>query len=312
MFKLNFPKIPQASRFGLYVLLGYIFFLNVFVIRTTPEVLALEFLIVALLVRGLGATAFFKDWIPFIGLFVLYEFLRGYADDLSPFYYQTLYVVHHLESNIFPVLPTIFLQKLFLQNSVLLDISLFFYSSFFYYSFAVAFLIWIFRRGDFKDYFKRFMFMTYVGLLFYFLFPTAPPWFVGKTLGSGLGLDRPIYEDTVLASFSGLSVYAYFVGGNLVAAMPSMHTAWTFFTSAFLVKRYGKKMLPSFIVPIMVGFSIVLTAEHYLLDVVAGAVLAGLACSASLDVATLPRIRLGRLLPKFRPDLGSQSKIEEI
>jgi inositol phosphorylceramide synthase catalytic subunit len=270
MKKLKFPSWNTIA-FGTILL--YVSYLNFFVIKATPEIIFLQFIYIAVIYKKVSSRKFFIEWLPFILFFMLYEFVRGFADDLSPFGHSTLFIIYHLELSMFHALPTIYLQKLFLTNGIILNTALFFYSSFFYYSFLTGLLIWLFKPKFFKDYFKRFLLMSFVGVLCYFLFPTAPPWFVEDTFH--IGIKRILYENTILGSFSGVSLYRYFVFGNAVAAFPSLHTAWTAFTSMYLIKNLGRKYIPTIIIPIMVGFSVVLTGEHFLLDVIAGFALAG-------------------------------------
>ncbi|MFC1622288.1 phosphatase PAP2 family protein [Patescibacteria group bacterium] len=261
--KLLNPKI------GLIMMAVYMAFLNLSVMRSTPEILIFFFIIFVLLFRKAETNNFIKDWAPYLGLFLLYEFLRGIVDDISPLYEQTLYIIHHLEIGIFGMLPTKILQNYFFENNFVMSLSLFFYGTFFFYSFVVAFFLWLkVDRNVFHIYFKGFLLLTYISLLFYFLFPTAPPWFVDNVLG--LNLKRIVYSETILSSFGHISTYRYFVGGNPVAAFPSLHVAWPAFTSLFLIGKFGKRHIWTLIFPLMIGFSIVLTAEHYVLDVIAG------------------------------------------
>lgn len=51
-------------------------------------------------------------------------------------------------------------------------------------------------------------------------------------------------------------------GPNEVAAMPSLHMAWNWFASLFLVLIFGKRLLPIFIMPLGLGFSLVYLGEH--------------------------------------------------
>jgi hypothetical protein len=109
-------------------------------------------------------------------------------------------------------------------------------------------------------------------LLFFFI-PTAPPWMVNEI--KNIGIERILYGNTIMRQFNVFSLYQYFIYGNAIAALPSLHVAWPTYTSLFLVKTTKSKIYYLFlIIPIMIGFSVVLTAEHYVLDVLAGFLLA--------------------------------------
>jgi membrane-associated phospholipid phosphatase len=214
-----------------------------------------------------------KTWIPFISFFLLYEFIRGHIDDLSPFKNFTLYWIYDLELLIFKRLPSKILQDIFIDNKFVINFSLFFYSIFFYYSFLTAFILWLKKPKVFSEYTKKFLALSFIGLLLFFLIPTAPPWMVNEI--KNIGIERVLYGNTIMNQFNVFSLYQYFIYGNAVAALPSLHVAWPAFTSLFLIKITKSKFYYLFlIIPIMICFSVVLTAEHYVIDVVAGWLLA--------------------------------------
>jgi membrane-associated phospholipid phosphatase len=259
--------------FSFILILLYLSYINLFVIRSTPEIIFLQFTILVLAYKKIRREEFLKSWLPFIGLFVLFEFLRGYADDLSPFYNLVLYWGYELEMIIFGKLPTLFLQEKLAGNRDILYISIFFYTTFFYYSFLIAFLLWLKKPEIFHKYVRGFLLLTYIGLLLHFLIPTAPPWLVNET--QNLGIQRLLYKQSAGATVGWLSIYKHFVGGNPVAAMPSLHVAWPTFSTLFLIKETRKKIFNFLlIVPLGIAFAIVFTGEHYIVDVLAGWLLA--------------------------------------
>ena len=271
----------KNSKVWLGMVILYMSFMNIFVLKTTPELIVLQFALIILISKKMYFNKFMKDWLPYVGLFFLYEFLRGFADNLSPFYNITLYWIYNIEASIFKTLPTTTLQDLFLENPLVLNLSLLFYTSFFYYSFLVAFILW-YKNGElFTRYRNRFLLLSFASLLVFFLIPTAPPWFVAKI--QEIAIRRPVYQETILKNFIGLSFWSYFVYGNPVAALPSLHTAWPAFTSLFLIKEFKeKKYYLTLIIPLMIGFSVVLTGEHFLIDIVAGWIFAVLALNINL------------------------------
>lgn len=268
-------KPTDYSKISFVIILAYISFINFFVLKTTPEIILLQFALLVFIYRKLRLRVFFKQWIPFVGFFILYEFLRGIVDDVSPFYDTTFYWVYEFEDRVFGKLPTLYLQDALRNHRNILDVSFFFYTLFFYYSFLVGFIVWLKRPQLFGEYSKKFLIMSYIGLIFFFLIPTAPPWLVDKL--KDIGVERYLYRETALNTFNfvALTLYRYFVYGNAVAALPSLHAAWPAFTSLFLVKTFKNKALYLlFIIPVMVGFSVVLNGEHYAIDVLFGWILA--------------------------------------
>jgi membrane-associated phospholipid phosphatase len=259
-------KLTYVS-FGIILL--YITYLNIFVFRTTPELIFSQFVLLVVIFRKVRIKSFVTQWLPFISLFLLYEFLRGVVDQLSPFYSTTLYWVYYWEKSAFRELPTITLQRLILPESFINNISLLFYTSFFYYSFLGAFIIWLKKPNLFSLYSKQFIILTYICLIFFFLMPSSPPWLSANKFQ--LPIVRYIYETTAISNLESMTFYSYFVGNNLVAAFPSLHVAWPMFTTLFVIKHFKSKMLLFLlIVPVAIGFSVVLSGEHYIVDIIAG------------------------------------------
>lgn len=288
-------KIGQlifSPNVGFFLIITYVSFINLFVIKTTPELIFLQFAILVVLFRRFKSKKFLTVWVPFIALFVLYEWLRGYVDNVSPFYETTLYWVYDAESAIFGRLLTSDLQRIFSHGSLITQVSIFFYSMFFYFSFLIAFVVWLKREDKFRAYFFQFLVLTYVSLLVFFLVPTAPPWMVAQERGLEFG--RYLAQRNILASFSYLQLYYYFVYGNPVAALPSLHFAWPFFSVLFLVKNFKNRFLYLlFVVPFMIAFSIVLTGEHYLIDILLSFLLVIAVVFGDKVFKTLSRLRLG-------------------
>ena len=292
-------KLPRTSffsritdsifsvNFGFLFILLYVSFINIFVIKATPEIILLQFALLVIIFRRLRMKKFFITWIPFIATFVLYEFLRSYADNFSPFYNITLYWVFWIEKTIFGTLPTITLQQMIPAAHWLTQLSLFFYSIFFYYSFLIAFTIWLVDQDKFPTYFRQFLFLTYISLAVFFLIPTAPPWLAADKFG--LGVDRYLMENNILRAFPSINIYYYFVYGNPVAALPSLHTAWPLFSTLFLIKHYKKPALYLLLViPMMIAFSVILTGEHYIIDLVASV------------LVVLGSLNIKRIAPKLK------------
>jgi membrane-associated phospholipid phosphatase len=137
-------------------------------------------------------------------------------------------------------------------------------------------LLWVYLRRH--DGFKRFrntiLLANIVGLVGFWLMPTAPPWmFPDKGFVAGVN-----HSSALLQSF-----------GNSYAAMPSLHAADALIVGWFLVAtshtRWAKALWALW--PLWVWFCVVATANHYLLDVLAGI---GVAVFALLATAWLPRL----------------------
>jgi hypothetical protein len=123
-----------------------------------------------------------------------------------------------------------------------------------------------------------------LGLVGYATYPTAPP-----RLTPGYG-----FVDTLDPAQANL--HSSLFGGltNLYAAVPSLHTAYALLIGlvGFRVSRSLAGRVAACLYPVLVVWATVATANHWLLDAVAGAVALGLA-ALILDLPRRVRLRRG-------------------
>jgi hypothetical protein len=156
-------------------------------------------------------------------------------------------------------------QALILEQSSLVRFFNFVYTWMFWPVLAVA-LIVLYRR-DRRDYarFRNALFISgAVGLVVFAMFPVAPPRFLDG------------FTDTINA-FSGQSALAHPSGvTNEYAAMPSFHVGWTVLAGVALWRVLRRWVLRSLaIVPgLLMSLTVVVTANHYVLDAAAGVIVA--------------------------------------
>ncbi|TDD97234.1 PAP2 family protein [Actinomadura rubrisoli] len=138
-------------------------------------------------------------------------------------------------------------------------------------------VVWLYRYRpqDYRWLRTSIMVATGVALLGFWLYPLAPPRF----------LHSEGFVDPVTALHS-LGLYASDASGSLTnqyAAMPSMHAGWALWCGFILVKlasqRWAKVL--GAIYPATTVFVILSTANHYVLDAVAGVALIGGALALS-------------------------------
>jgi membrane-associated phospholipid phosphatase len=141
-------------------------------------------------------------------------------------------------------------------------------------------LLWVYLRRHEK--FRRFrntiLLANLIGLVGFVVMPTAPPWmFPGHGFVDGVNHSSALLQTL----------------GNPYAAMPSLHAADALIVGWFLVATcrtvWAKALWALW--PLWVWFCVVATANHYLLDVLAGI---GVAAAALLLIAWAPRVA-GRL-----------------
>jgi hypothetical protein len=136
---------------------------------------------------------------------------------------------------------------------------------------TAAFVIWLYFARNEAFYFVRNMFMVAMGLALigYLIFPTAPPRF----------LPEWGFTDTVSSFVGDAAANTASVLYNPYAAIPSMHVAFALmlgFSAAKLVKTRALKMA-FYGYPLWVTFVTVMTANHFWIDAVLGALTAGAA-----------------------------------
>jgi membrane-associated phospholipid phosphatase len=157
------------------------------------------------------------------------------------------------------------------------------------FSIALGFLLWLYLFRNESYYFVRNMFVVSMGfaLVGYTLFPTAPPRM----------FPHDGFVDTIV-DFSNVnhdsSLAKIFI--NPYAAVPSMHCAFAAMigiSGARVCRRWWSKAWWVFW-PLLIGWVVIITGNHYWVDVALGWMVAG----ASALVAQ-------RLLARARPEAWS-------
>ena len=217
------------------------------------------------------------EWLPFALLLAVYDLLRGHADGLL---FSTWYRPQ-LEADAFLFggnVPTVWLQDRLWHGSDSVRwydyVAWAVYVSYFVATYLVAGLLWFFARARFRRYVACVVLLAGMAFATFALFPAAPPWLASRTgeLDPTTRLIGPISGDIPFLSFSfeGLyergSEYA-----NPVAAVPSLHAAYTLLITLFLWRsapRWARPLLAAY--PLAMAFALVYTAEHYVFDILLG------------------------------------------
>jgi len=137
--------------------------------------------------------------------------------------------------------------------------------------FAWTFVLFVYlrRNAAYPALRNTIIVLDVIGLIGYLAYPTAPP-----RLTPGYG-----FVDTLDPSQAHL--HSSLVGGltNLYAAVPSLHTAYALLIGivGFRVSRTRAGRIAACLYPVLVIWATVATANHWLLDAVAGAAALGLA-----------------------------------
>lgn len=231
---------------------------------------------------------FLRDWwIPMAAL-VFYFYSRGLADELLQ---MPVHIRMPIEVDVwaFGELPSYWLQEHLCGSPC--DVAseprwydLLFavvYTSHFVVGMTLAMVLWLRNRVEWHRWMRRYVGMNLAGLAIYIAYPMAPPWMAsekGYLAHDVLRLTARGWDEIGLGRF-----HLVLTGvGNPVAAMPSLHAG-----IAFLVAFYGVGRLAAtwrwllLAYPLVMSFGLVYFGEHYVVDIVAGAALAGLVVAAS-------------------------------
>jgi membrane-associated phospholipid phosphatase len=215
-----------------------------------------------------------KDWLPIIVALLAYDLLRGVADgNLIPVHWQPPVDADKLLG--LGQVPTVRLQDaLYTPGHLhLWDYAAFgFWFSHFFATLLVAVAIWLYRYQWFHRFAACIVVLAAMGLITYVVFPAAPPW-----LAAHNGYIDHTYRIThaVVNNLPVPKAGALFQSGtdwgNDVAAVPSLHAAYTMLICLFLWPRVSGRWRPLLAAyPIGMGLSLIYLGEHYLIDILLG------------------------------------------
>jgi membrane-associated phospholipid phosphatase len=240
-------------------------------------------LVTACVVRGIPTSrdALFL-WVPLAAVLFVYDLLRGYADEL-----QSAYVWPQLRFDewvFFGTVPTVWLQERFWDGTVdWFDyVNWVVYLTHFVATLTVAACLWLFRRPLFRPYAAMVALLAAAGFATYAAFPAVPPWMASDRghLGQVDRVVRWVSVDAPVDFFGSIwesgARYA-----NDVAAMPSLHAAYALLIALFFWPLVGPGWRAGLMAyAVAMGFALVYTGEHYVSDVLAGWLYAGIAFAA--------------------------------
>jgi membrane-associated phospholipid phosphatase len=269
---------------------------------------------------GLGMAAFsvaawrswgrmLLEWLPFYGLLVGYDFLRG-AVAVAP---TDAHVDPQLDLDKLigaGTVPTVWLQHHLWHagHPHWYDYGVWaVYMTHFFVVWVTAAVIWRVARDRFRQYAVLTVVLTLGAFLTYWLYPAQPPWVTADALRIA-PVDRIVPE--VWGQLGVQTVQSVYENGSLVntvAAMPSLHAAYPFMLLLFFWPAGWLVRIGLGIYTLAMGFTLVYGGEHYVTDILAGWAMAGAAYA--IVVVGFPRLWAlrGRYLPS-RPAAASASR----
>lgn len=270
-------------------------------------------LIAASIGQGRRVFYVLRDWLPFALLLIAYDLSRGAADFVGRptlWHWQADADRWLFSGN----MPTVWLQEqLKLPQPPWWEVGIStVYMSFFILPYVIAGVLWLRDREEWKRFVRLFVGLSFAGLVIYALVPAAPPWAAarctagdvaggpsgpqcmfrsargvpdGGVLGamqSGQDGANGWIERIVTRGWGNLNLHtatALLDQGqasvNLVAAIPSLHAGMSAAIAAFLWHRLNHRWRPVLVAyPLVMAFTLVYTAEHYVVDILLGWALA--------------------------------------
>lgn len=168
-------------------------------------------------------------------------------------------------------------EFLALHTTPLLD----FLGGFFYLCWVpvpILFGLYLYFKGERETYLRFalvFLLVNFIGFAGYYIHPAAPPWYVAL---HGFGLNLSTHGEVAgLGAFdemTGLGIFHGLYGrnANVFAAVPSLHSAYTFVAFIYSLKSKSPLGIKIFLAIVTLGiwFTAVYTSHHYIIDVSLG------------------------------------------
>ena len=222
------------------------------------------------------------DWLPLVVVLSAYDLTRGAADSLGIGVH--VHAMIDFDRFLFGSTPTEWLQARLNDPGAVRWWNVAFtlvYTSYFIVPFAVAGVLWARDRLAFLRLRRRIVALALAGLATYIAFPAAPPWMAAQDGLLG-GVQRTTLEGWQVLGWGTAELFSEGQASvNVVAAVPSLHAAYTALVAMFLWSRVRPRWRGLLaLYPMAMGLTLIATAEHYFFDVLLGWVCAGAVMAA--------------------------------
>jgi membrane-associated phospholipid phosphatase len=127
-----------------------------------------------------------------------------------------------------------------------------------------------FRRDEFERAATLMYAVFDLGVIAYWVIPTAPPWYAARQHRSDPDLRRMMVEHGERFWKTRWGPLYGFLGGNPLAAMPSLHFATSVMAAHVLAEAGPVQGALGWSYALTLGFALVYLGEHYVADLLAG------------------------------------------
>ena len=269
-----------------------------------------------------------RDWLPFALVLVVYDLSRGAADLIGrpTMWHWQADGDRWMFSG---VMPTVWLQEHLKQPhppwwEVVISTT---YMSFFILPYVIGGVLWLRNREEWKKFVQLFVVLSFTALVIYAVLPAAPPWAAARCTRADVitgpsaprcmfRAARELPDGGILGHMSvhqpgahdwieristrgwgklNLNTARSLIDEgqasvNLVAAVPSLHAALSLAIAIFRWRRVHRAWRPLLVAyPLIMAFTLVYSAEHYVIDLILGWALAVVVVTALARFESLRR-----------------------
>jgi membrane-associated phospholipid phosphatase len=219
-----------------------------------------------------------KPWVPFVTTMLCYEALQGAVGSFAAT--RGLFSVYSIDKMIWGFNVTGWVQSTFYSPAMTL-FATFFYSLHLPLVVVTSVGLWRFRRQLFGKYVTVMVLTSYAALITFIMIPTVPPWYQGVA-------GDLFYGGSSSALPGGLLNFVSAFESDKFAAFPSLHAAYAIIFSYFMVKLDRRLAFIAIPITSAILFSTLYLGQHYLIDLIAGAVFALIPCLIAERLWTVP------------------------
>lgn len=271
MQKLIF--LGKSKKLTIVLLLGYLSILVALLVLSRFS-LRLSYLVLLMFPFALierRPLEFVYQWAPFYFVIFFYDLFRGIADDLAQS--ANLTFLPTLERGFFGgIIPTVWLQEKLsvMARSSFGVVLAFLYFGHFVLPVLILYLLWRKDLRIFRVSVTAISLVSVMGFITFLLFPAAPPW-MASDVGVIPEVNRLIvFHLNRLFSSNTLPQLYFALSPNDVAPFPALHAAYPVTLFLLSYKYFPRFKWLLFTNALVVSFTVVLFAEHYVIDVIGG------------------------------------------
>jgi len=281
--------LARLGMFGAYVI-GYLWFFVSYGLIIDQVSVGIS-VGIFILIGHLGRPARRWAWLVFdiscyCVMWLAYEESRGWADQAGfPLQVEAPRIIDRFL--FLGTDPNVWIQEHFYDPKVIhwydKVASVTYFTHFIFPVIAIA-VVWVVSHREWARFIKRFASLLLVSCAMFVLVPTVPPWMAADRKRYDFRIIEPLARHTG-RGFRELGMKGFvnewnsaLSWGNVIAAMPSLHSAYALFVPAFFLPLIKPKWLKAVVLcfPVVMLTSLVYFAEHWVIDGLVGWALVGL------------------------------------